>query len=53
MKILGVDLASGSDRTVEQKILVVPPALYEHALKEYKDTGVVVMKNKPLPEVAQ
>ena len=50
MMILGVDLASGPGGTVEQRVFVSPPCLYEHAVEYFKDTDVIVIKNEPLSE---
>ena len=50
MKILGIDFASEPDRTVEQRVFVSPPCLYEHAVEYFKGTGVLVIKNEPLSE---
>lgn len=50
MEIIGIDMGHEPDRTVEQRIFISPPSLYEAALEYYKGSGIIVVMDKPLEE---
>ena len=52
MDMIGIDLASGPDRIVKQRVFIAPPSLYEAALEYYKGSGIIVVMDKPLEEIS-